>query len=311
MREKGIDFTRRYGQLSNGGVTLATEFTAITGLYYSGRNYNIQKNKYSNSIPSTFANYGYDVSYIHENSGVYYNRSVLMKAMGFPNSYFLYDYLDDADHNNDIQLSENDDVYNKIVNDKKGKFMTFITTIIGHGPYVNNIPCSADAVAMQSELACFKYLANNTDEFLKILMDRLKEDKLLDDTVIVLFTDHYAYTYSYTEEELKNTYPRVDKKYNIKNLPFIIYSSNIKHKEINNILVNDVDILPTLFNMFGIEYNPNEYVGTDVFAKYHRNLVMFTDYSWYDGKIYSFDHKSKNKTAVRYERKVIKIIKCL
>lgn len=293
MKEKGLNFNKRYGQLSNGGVTIATEFTSITGLYYGGKYYNIYKNKYANSIPSAFAENGYEVSFIHENSGIYYNRSVLTNAMGFPNSYFLYDYLKEPDHNNDVQLADNDKVYNKIVNNKKGKFMTFITTISAHGPYVNNYPCSASEEAMSSELSCFRYLTKNTDDFLALLLDRLKEDELLDDTVIVLFTDHYAYTYDFTKEELAQTYNKVDKKYNIKNLPFIIYSTNIKHKDIDDIIVNDIDILPTIFNMFGIDYNPNLYIGTDVFADYHKNLAMFTDYSWYDGEIYSFDYKSK------------------
>ena len=34
--------------------------------------------------------------------------------------------------------------------------------------------------------------------------------------------------------------------------------------------VNDIDIVPTIINLFGIDYDPNNYIGTDVFSKYHK-----------------------------------------
>ena len=62
----------------------------------------------------------------------------------------------------------------------------------------------------------------------------------------------------------------------LQNTPFIIWSKDIKHKEVNTIL-DTADILPTLLNMLGIEYNPMNYIGEDVFSKYHDNFVWFSD----------------------------------
>ena len=55
-------------------------------------------------------------------------------------------------------------------------------------------------------------------------------------------------------------------------------------------MIDTADIPVTLFNMFGIEYDPRLYMGTDVFSKYHENFVYFSDYSWYDGKNYSLTY---------------------
>lgn len=294
LRNTGLDFTNRYSQVSHGGVTLATEFTSLTGLYHTGVKYNTYKNTYNNSIPKVFEKNGYKTAFIHENNGIYYSRNVLIKAIGFQDALFVYDDIKKYNTNDDTQLVLNDQIYNKIINNKQGKFMTFITTIAAHGPYKNNYHCPWSV--FYNETDCYNYLSKNTDEFIKVLLERLKEDNLIDDTVIILFTDHYAYAYNYSKEELENNYKKIDDNYSIKNLPFIIYSTNIKHEKIDT-LVNDIDMLPTIFNMFGFDYNPNEYVGTDLFSKDHKNLVMFTDRSWYDGSVYSFNKDFDNNCS--------------
>lgn len=124
---------------------------------------------------------------------------------------------------------------------------------------------------------------------LAIMLERLEQDSLLDNTVIILYSDHAAYSYNYTQEELTNTYEQIGGSYNIKNLPFVIYDSEIDSKEYNDIIINDVNFAPTIYNLFGIDYNASIYVGTDIFSENHKNVCIFTDYSWYDGKIYSTD----------------------
>ena len=45
-------------------------------------------------------------------------------------------------------------------------------------------------------------------------------------------------------------------------------------------------ILPTLINLFGLEYHPNYYIGTDALDSNYNGYVFFSDYSWYDGNVY-------------------------
>ena len=46
------------------------------------------------------------------------------------------------------------------------------------------------------------------------------------------------------------------------------------------------NILPTVLNLFGIDYNPNNYIGLDALDSDYNGYVFFSDYSWYDGKAY-------------------------
>lgn len=288
MRKDGWNFTERYSALSTGGSTIATEFTSLTGLMYNNAYYRINNNIYNESIPSVFKDNGYVTSFVHENNGVYYNREELHRNIGFDNTYFLYDMLDPYEYYVDAQMVTNDEVYNRIIpKDSDSPFMTMMVTIAGHGPYVDNGVCNEDEKAATSDIECFRYLAKRTDDLLDSLLKRLEEDGMLDDTVIVMYTDHQAYLYDYTLEDLK-MFNKVDDEFNIKQLPFIIYSTDIKSKKIDT-LFNDIDMVPTIFNLFGIDYDENSYVGRDIFSSNHDNVIMFNDGSWYDGNIYSLN----------------------
>lgn len=290
LRKEGLDFTERYSYLPVGGSTIRAEYSSMTGLYFKEDYLNsILKKDYDQSLPNMFRKNGYTTQSMHENVGSYYNRNILHKNYHFDNSYFLMDISDDVIPYTDAQMVDNDEFYHKIVPKNTKKFMSYIVTISAHGPYNE---ANEECKGIGNDTECFKKLAKRTDVFLDHLLKRLKEDQLLDDTVILLYTDHQSYAYDYEESYLKKL-KTIDNKHHIKSIPFIIYQKNIEPKTFDNILVNDIDILPTILNLFDIDYNPNEYLGVDIFSKDHRNLLMFNDLTWYDGKNYSLNLSNK------------------
>ena len=156
-----------------------------------------------------------------------------------------------------------------------------------HAPYNDNFICNEDEEAKQGDYNCFTYLAHNTDEMIRILLERLQEDNLLDDTVLVLYADHYAYAYDFTNEDYQKN-PPIDNNYHISSIPLVIYNPDINHEDFD-MMFNDIDFLPTIYNLFGIKYDAHYLLGTDVFSLNHKNLLMFLDYSWYDGNVYSLN----------------------
>ena len=224
---------------------------------------------------------------LHENYGTYYNRQKLHSVLGFSESHFIYDITTDVKTYDDEQLAANDEFYRMMVPKDEDKFMSLVVTISAHGPYDNTNAFCNKANRNKSELDCLNYLANKTDKMLDALIKKLDKDGILEDTVLVLYTDHQAYSYSYPEEYL-NKLPTVDKNHNIKAVPFVIYNKGTTNsKTFDNLLVNDIDMVPTILNLFGIDYDPNNYIGVDLFSKDHKNLILFSDYTWYDGKTYS------------------------
>lgn len=300
LSNEGLNFTNRYSPSFGGGQTINSEFALNTGLYTSlEENIFNSSNTYKTSLPNIFKSNGYNVNSIHFNHGVFYNRSEFHKNLGYNNHYALSDMEDIDKHIYNYEFDSNlilsEKVSNLIIPDNK--FLTFITTYSTHLPYDStNNRCNTD-----NELSCINYLANDTDKMIKLLIDKLKEKNILDDTILVIVTDHYMYGYS-NIESIKNT----NNSYLLQHTPFIIWSNNIEHKDIN-IPVDTADILPTILNLFNIEYNPNLYVGEDIFSKDRNNYIYFSEDTYYkDNKLYDINNSNIDKEILKKIKETIK-----
>lgn len=315
LQEEGLNFTNRYAPPFSGGQTINTEFAMNTGLYAvtNGKAvYNYDKNTFSTSFANILKERGYSTASIHANSGGYYNRTNFHEALGYEVHYDLenINYIDHTNYNyyNDSSLVKNDEVYKMIVREEP--FFSYLITYSAHMPYDStNDRCITNPynlnVEGNMELSCIRNLARETDEMLRVLIERLESDGLLDDTVLVLVSDHYAY--SYGDQDYIKEYKKTDNSYLLQNVPLVIWSKDIKHKEIDT-LMDTADILPTLLNMMDIEYNPNYYSGTDVFSKNHENFVYFSSDVFYDGKTL-YDGTSINNDNIEYVNEIVATIK--
>ena len=96
----------------------------------------------------------------------------------------------------DVTLMEE---YLKLLDDIDGKFMSYITTVTTHQPYASQSEYGDKYLDKFEDtsysLELKRYLSKMTelDNALGVLIDGLQERNLLDDTIIVLFGDHYPY----------------------------------------------------------------------------------------------------------------------
>ena len=298
IKSSSLDFTNYYAPFFGSGATLNSEFCALTGIHKSNdvTDYtDISQKFYPFSLPNLFKTSGYTVNSVHYNTGFYYNRTNLHQNIGFQKHHALTDDKNvSLNPEFDSNLIKDDYVYNIIAPKQEQKFMTFITTYTPHLPFNNDNKLYSELVDKygladrfiveeDEERTVVNVLSHETDEFFKTLMEKLKEDDLLKDTVIVIYSDHYNYGFSRPEEicKMKNVPEEL-----IYRVPFMIWTEDMESNDITK-LVQTNDMLPTLANMFGLEYNAKNYLKADVFSSYHRDLIYFSDYSWYDGKMYS------------------------
>ena len=184
-----------------------------------------------------------------------------------------YNYVDDT------SWIDNIDTYNLLVS-KNEKFMSFLITYSMHLPYINNELC--DAAIRNGELTynswnelelnCLHYLSTKTDLMLNKLLAKLEEDNIIDDTVIIIFADHNTYGFSNKDylAQVKNT----RNLYLQQKTPLIIWSKDLEHQDID-ILMDTADLVPTIANLFGLDFDARNYLATDVFSKNHDNYVYF------------------------------------
>ena len=65
----------------------------------------------------------------------------------------------------------------------------------------------------------------------------------------------------------------------------LIWSSDVKKKTITKV-TSQINILPTVLNLFGFKYHRTYYASEDALDKNYEGIAFFNDYSWYDGNVY-------------------------
>lgn len=305
MINNSINFTNHYSYYNGGGSTFNSEFAVNTGfitpLSYTQNAYTFNKNTFPYSLANLFKNQGYSVNAFHMNTSEYYSRGANYKNWGYDNYYGLIDlgtYKDDS-YVLDRELILNETFKEKMFESEK--FVDYIITFTNHMPFSvekgncrklvtedilkeNNLEeIPKDYVYPElTEEDCSRRQAKETDYMIELLMQELEARSLLDNTTIVVFTDHYLYTLS--DQTILNNYKETNNNL-INHTPFFIWTNNKDKKEVKEV-TSQLNVLPTILNLFGIEYNQNYYIGTDALNPNYQGMVFFSDYSWYDGNVY-------------------------
>lgn len=280
MMQHGFNFNNHYSPGYVTGDTANTEFIANTGVYpYINKlspNYAYVNNYYPYSIANLFKNNNYIVNSFHRSNGFIYNRENMHISLGYE-KYYNYSEMGISADNLDLDTYIIRDGYKYIVNEEK--FMSFIITYSPHSPYTyDKIECQTNLEEIKKiypeetneEILCAYSSARETDNMFKLLLEKLEQENLLKDTVIVAFSDHpnRILINEYETETLNKT-------------SFFIYESSMNSNQIYDI-TSTINILPTIINLFGIETD-YVYPGYDAIVN-NENYVVFKDYTYYDGK---------------------------
>ena len=180
-------------------------------------------------------------------------------------------------------------------------FNIYYMTISGHANY----SVSANAISdrnwdavkdLDYSYAVRSYLAANLElEYaMEYLIGALEEAGKADDTVIVLTADHYPYgledstAWATSGDCLADLYGyKADSNSTRDHNALIIWSGCLE--DMDSIVVTEptysLDIVPTLSNLFGFEFDSRFLVGRDVFSD-EMPLVIWVDHSWMTDKGY-------------------------
>ena len=297
MMKNSINFTNHYSYYNGGGSTFNSEFAVNTGfitpLSYTQNAYTFNKNSFPYSLAHLFKKQGYAVNAFHMNTKEYYSRGTNYKNWGYDNYYGLVDqntYKDNS-YYLDRELLLNEEFKEKMFGSEK--FVDYIITYTNHMPFSpekGNCKMLLDLDSKENENVsydlteedCARRQAKETDYMMELLVKELKEREIFDKTTIVVLTDHYLYTLS--DKSILDKYKNTSNNL-INHTPFFIYTNNKDKKTIKTV-TSQLNVLPTVLNLFGIDYNPNYYIGQDALSNNYQKLVFFSDYSWYDGNVY-------------------------
>ena len=230
----------------------------------------------------------YNINVYHNYDGTFYNRTAYFKALGYKNFKSCFNGLKmtcGTFHESDLEM------VNASINDyinSEEPFFTYYITLSGHLSYVKaNNKMAIKNWDLVKELPYSDrvkgYLASNIelDRALESLISKLEEAGKLDDTVIVLTPDHFPY--GLTNDHI-NEVSEIDR-----DDPFELYQSNliIWNNNMKTIKVDKVgsqpDVLPTVLNLFGRDYDSRFIMGQDLLSD-SEGLVILANRSWITDK---------------------------
>lgn len=300
--------------------TIGGEFQDLTSLFAEYSNLSNYWRKGTNSYPyglaNAFKNAGYQARAYHANSATFQSRNVYLKSIGF--DYFLAKGtgLEQRMNCNKWPQSDLDMVnvtYQDYVNDEK--FLTYYVSVSGHMQYgksdsamvsknwdlVKDLPYSSQAKG---------YLAANIelDRAMESLINNLEAAGKLDDTVIAIVADHYPYGLSLNEVNELSDYQR-DDTIEINHSTFILWNNKTEKKVIDKVC-NQLDAIPTLYNLFGISYDSRLFMGKDILST-EPGLAFFTNRSWVTdkGKYFASNNRFVPNEGVTVDDEYINQIK--
>ena len=255
-------------------------------------------NSFPYGIANSFKMNGYNTYAYHDHSGYFQDRYKYISSLGFTNFKACYMGLDincESWPESDIEMIEK--TYTDYINSDK-PFMTYYMTVSGHMEYnfdgdntisLKNKKLVDNLNYTDTEKA---YLATQIelDKALELLINKLEENDKLNDTVIVLLADHYPYALTIDEINDLSTFKR-DPEFEINHSSLIIWNNNLNRREVDKVGMS-LDVIPTVYNLFGIEYDSRLYAGNDLFSD-GEGLVLLENRSWItdNGKYNSVTNK--------------------
>ena len=260
------------------------EYVALQGLVpYSSNSFKRSKH---NSLPMCFGwqflKLGYTSRAYHAHTATYYGRNETHPNLGYEFKAKKAGLeMTDVWPESDLEMIQNS--LPDYINDEH--FHVYYMTVSGHMEYtfagntqatrnkdaVADLPYSSNAKAY---IACNKEL----DKALEYLIQELEKAGIADKTVIAFSADHYPYGLEkeYIDELAGH---EVEKEFELYKNYGVIWSEAIKEPIEVEKPCSSLDLVPTLSNLFGLEYDSRLLMGSDILSD-SPALVIFSDKSF-------------------------------
>ena len=250
----------------------------------------ISKNYMPYSYANAFEKLGYTSQAYHNHSATYYDRDHYIEGMGY-DSYVargtgLEDKMD-CSHwpNSDL------DMINATVDDyiNDDHFVAYYMTVSGHleyntgGNYIANKNWDlVKDLPYSSKAKCYMATQIELDKAIESLIYKLEQAGKLEDTVIIVSGDHYPYGLTLEELNELSDYKK-DDNFEKHRMSFLVWSGSMKEPIKVDKVGCSLDILPTVLNLFGINYDSRLLMGTDLLST-SEGLVIFSNRSFITSK---------------------------
>lgn len=261
----------RFFQTSGTGRTADAEFSTLNSTYVKAGQIAHQEHTDKNlyALPRALADAGYTAWAFHGYEADFWNRKNMYPHLGFSRFYSQYDFEQDeligwglGDRSLFRQSAE-------ILTTAEQPFFSFFVTLTNHYPFFipqkhktssfDTSELSDSEIRSERIFAHYFHSVQYTDYALSEFFGYLKEKGLYDNSLIVMYGDHYGINRQNPEyEKLVSDYLGRPYGYeDMLNVPFFIHIPGLGEAKTLHTVGGEVDIMPTILNLLGIEKEPS------------------------------------------------------
>ncbi|NUC17282.1 LTA synthase family protein [Bacillus mycoides] len=286
------------------GKTSDSEFLIDTSLYPLNRGavfFTHGNNDYT-ATPEILRQQGYFTTVFHANNATFWNRNIMYSALGYDRYYNELDYKITPETNlnwglKDIEyFDQSVDILKTIDQPFYARFLT----LTNHYPFTYDEdtkfiePYNSGNGVFDRYIVTARYL----DESIKNFIERLKAEGLYDDSIIVLYGDHYGISEKHNRAMAqfleKDQITEFD-TLNLQRTPLYIHVPGQKEGQIISKPTGQIDMKPTILNLLGVDTTNDIRFGHDMFSDEYTGFVVFRDGSFVTDKYAYTNHTFYNR----------------
>lgn len=272
------------------------------------------------ATPAILKTHGYTSAAFHGNTKTFWNRDEMYKSLGY--DYFFDSAYYDMNDKDVLNYGLKDKPFFResmpLLKSLKQPFYAKFITLSNHFPFPldegdTDFPAGDFGDSIVNH---YFQTAHYMDEALKQFFDDLKKSGLYDNSIIVLYGDHYGISENHNDAMAKVMGKEITPFENaqLQRVPLFIHVPGVKGGVMHE-YAGDVDVRPTILHLLGIDTKDYIEFGTDLLSKQHRQIVPFRNgdfvtpqYTYVSGKCYSnaTGKQVPNKNACSRPNKQVK-----
>lgn len=265
------------------GKTSDAEFLMENSLYPMAQGavfVNKAQNTYQ-AMPAILKGNGYNSAVFHGNYKTFWNRNVMYKALGY-DQFFDAEYYNMTDENTKNYGLKDKPFFAEsmpMLKSLKQPFYTKFITLSNHFPFEMD-PEDTDFPAGNTEdtvVNQYFQSAHYMDQALEQFFNDLKAAGLYDNTVVVMYGDHYGISENHNDAMAQvlgvdEITPAINAK--LQRVPLFIHVPGVQGG-IQKQFGGEVDVRPTVLHLLGIDTKDYLEFGSDLLSPNHRNWALF------------------------------------
>ncbi|ARJ51251.1 polyglycerol-phosphate lipoteichoic acid synthase LtaS [Staphylococcus lutrae] len=284
------------------GKTSDAEFTMDNSLYGlpQGSAFSLKGDNTYESLPAILhQKQGYTTNVMHGDYKTFWNRDQVYRHFGV-DKFYDATYFDMSPGNLE-NLGLKDKPFFKTaveyLSKEKQPFYSHLITLTNHYPFTLKDEDATITKGDTGNATVDGYIqtARYLDEALEQFITDLKNQGLYDDSVILIYGDHYGISENHNKamSELLGE-PITPAKFNDLNATGFWLKAPGVEPEVDQTYAGQIDVMPTLLHLLGIDTKNFLMFGTDMLSKDHKPVIPFrngdfvtTNYKYVNGKLYS------------------------